>query len=115
MLLTGADMLWITVMAQKAIIIAANWASEQELQFSSKKIQIVLFTHKWNPDLGFLSMNGSKLELSWEARLLSAVTIDGKKFSVFNYKFIASFIFVHEVIVHPVCAYRIMSIRIGGI
>ena len=34
---------------------------------------------------------------------------------VFNSKFIPSFIFVHEVIAHPVCAYRIMSIRIGGI
>ena len=43
------------------------------------------------------------------------MTIGGKKFWVFNYKFIASFIFVHEVIAHPVCAYRIMSIRIGGI
>ena len=64
-------------MAQKAINIAANWASEQELQFSSKKTQIVLFTHKWNPDLGSLSINGSKLELSKEARLLG-VTLDSK-------------------------------------
>ena len=39
-------------MAQKAINIAANWASEQELQFSSKKTEIVLSTHKRNPDLG---------------------------------------------------------------
>ena len=46
---------------------------------------------------------------------LVPVTIGGKKFWVFNYKFIASFIFVHEVIAYPVCAYRIMSIRIGGI
>ena len=46
---------------------------------------------------------------------VGSVTIGGKKFWVFNYKFIASFIFVHEVIAHPVCAYRIMSIRIGGI
>ena len=72
-LLTGADMLWIRGMAQKAINIAANWASEQELQFSSKKTEIVLFTHKWNPDLGSLSMNGSKLELFKEAYLCNTL------------------------------------------
>ena len=64
-------------MAQKATNIAANWASEQELQFSSKKTEIVLFTHKRNPDLDSLSINGSKLELSNEARLLG-VTLDSK-------------------------------------
>ena len=64
-------------MAQKAINIAANWASEQEVQFSSKKTEIVLFTHKRNPDLGSLSINGSKLELFKKARLL-VVTLDGK-------------------------------------
>ena len=58
-------------MAQKAINVAANWASEQELQFSSKKTEIVLLTHKRNPDLG------SKLKLSKEARLLG-VTLDSK-------------------------------------
>ena len=58
-LVTGADVLWIRGMAYKAINIAANWASEQELQFSSKKTEIVLFAHKRNPDLGSLSMNGS--------------------------------------------------------
>ena len=76
-LVTGADMLWIRGMAQKAITIAANWASEQELQFSSKKTDIVLFTHKRNPDLGSLSMNGSKLKLYKEVRLLG-VTLDSK-------------------------------------
>ena len=74
---TGADMIWIRNMAQKALNIAANWASEQELQCRSKKTEIVLFTHKRNPDLGSLSMNGSKLELSQEARLLG-VTLDSK-------------------------------------
>ena len=64
-------------MAQKAINIAANWASEQEPQFSSKKTEIVLFTIKRIPDLGSLSMNGSKLKLSKEARLLG-VTLDSK-------------------------------------
>ena len=64
-------------MTQKAINIAVNWALEQELQFSSKKTEIVLFTHKRNPDLGSLSMNGTKLELSKEARLLR-VTLDSK-------------------------------------
>ena len=36
---TDADMLWIRNTAQ-------NWASEQELQISSKKTEIVLFPHK---------------------------------------------------------------------
>ena len=76
-LVTGADMLWIRGMAQKAINIATNWALEQELQFSSKKTEIVLFTHKRNPDLGSLSMNGSKLELFKEATLFG-VTLDSK-------------------------------------
>ena len=70
-LVTNADMLRIRDMAQKSINIAANWASEQELQFSSKKTEIVLFTHKRNPDLGSMSRNCSKLELSKEARLFS--------------------------------------------
>ena len=76
-LVTGAVMVWIRGMAQKAINIAANWASEQELQFSSKKTEIVRFTHKRNPDVGSLSMNASKLEVSEEARLLE-VTLDSK-------------------------------------
>ena len=38
---SGADMLWMRGMAQKAINIAANWASKQELQFNSKKTEIV--------------------------------------------------------------------------
>ena len=60
-------------MAQKAINIPANWASEQELQFSSNKTKIVLFTHKQNPDWVSLAINGSKLELSKEARLLGVI------------------------------------------
>ena len=60
-------------MAQKAISIAANWASEQELQSSSKKTKIVLFTHKRKPDLGSLSINGSKLELFKEASPLGVI------------------------------------------
>ena len=83
-LVTGADMLWIRGMAKKAINIAANWALEQELQISSKKTEIVLFTHKRNPDLGCLSMNGTKLELSKEARLLS-VTLDSKNLETSYY------------------------------
>ena len=55
-LVAGADMLWIKGMAQKAINIAANWALEQKLQFSSKKTEIVLFSHKRNPDLNSLSI-----------------------------------------------------------
>ena len=76
-LVTGADMLWIRGMAQKAINIAATWPSEQELQFGSKKTEIVQFIRKQNPDLGSLSMIGSKLELSKKARLLD-VTLDNK-------------------------------------
>ena len=76
-LVTGADMLWIRGMAQKATNIAANWASEQELQFSCKKTKIVLFTHKRNPNMGSLSINGSKLKLSKEAGQLGA-TLDSK-------------------------------------
>ena len=41
-LVTGADMLWIRGMAQKARNIAENCALEQELQFSCKKTEIVL-------------------------------------------------------------------------
>ena len=78
MLVTGADMLWIKAMAQRAINFAANWLSEQELQFSSKKTEIILLTRKRNPDLGSLSMNGSKLELSKEVRVLG-VTLESKK------------------------------------
>ena len=64
-------------MAQRAINIAENCTLEQELQFSCQKTEIVLFTHKRNPDLGSLSMNGTKLELSNKARLLG-VTLDSK-------------------------------------
>ena len=64
-------------MAQKAINLAANCASEQGLQFSSKKTEIVLFSHKRNPNLSSLSINGSKLELSKKAKLLG-VTLDSK-------------------------------------
>ena len=60
-------------MAQKAINIAANWASEQELQFSSKETKIVLFTHKRKPALGSLSINGSKLKLFKKARPLGVI------------------------------------------
>ena len=45
--------------------------------FSSKKTEIVLFTRKRNPDLGSLSINGSKLELSKEAKLLGVI-LDSK-------------------------------------
>ena len=67
-LVADADMLRIRGMAE-------YWASKQELQFSSKKTEIVLFTHKRNPGLGSLSKNGSKL--SQEARLLGG-TLDSK-------------------------------------
>ena len=69
-LVTGADLLWIRGMAQ-------NCSSEQELQFSCWKTEIVLFTHKRNPDLGSLPKRGSKIELSKEAPPLGA-TLDSK-------------------------------------
>ena len=76
-LVTDADKIWIRDMAQKAINITANWALDQELQFSSKKTEILLFIHKRNPNVVSLSINGSKLELSKEATLLG-VTLDSK-------------------------------------
>ena len=70
MLVAGADMLWIREMTQ-------YWASEQELQISTKQTEIILFTHKRNPDLGSLSKKGSKLELSEKVRELGA-TLNSK-------------------------------------
>ena len=69
-LVTGTNMLWIKGRAQKALNIANNWAHNQELQFSSKKTEIVLFTNKRKPDSGTLHLNGRQLEISKEATLL---------------------------------------------
>ena len=74
-LVTGTNMLWIKGRAQKALNIASNWAHNQELQFSSKKTEIVLFTNKRKPDFGTLRLNGHQLEISKEATLLG-VTLD---------------------------------------
>ena len=63
-------------MAQKAINIAENCALETRV-LAARKTEIVLFTHKRIPDLGSLSMNGTKLKLSKEVRLLG-VTLDSK-------------------------------------
>ena len=63
--------------AQKALNIASNWAHNQELQFSSKKTEIVLFTNERKPDFGTLRLNGRQLEISKEATLLG-VTYDSK-------------------------------------
>ena len=71
-LVAGIDMLWI-----KALNIASNCAHNQELQFSSKKTEIVLFTNKRKPDFGTLRLNGRQLKISKEATLLG-VTLDGK-------------------------------------
>ena len=62
-LVTGTNVLWIKDRAQKALNIASNWAHNQELQFSSKKIEIVLFINKRNPDFGTLRLNGRQLEI----------------------------------------------------
>ena len=76
-LVTGTNMLWIKGRAQKALNIASNWAHNQELLFSSKKTEIVLFTNKRKPDFGTLRLNGRQLEISKEATLLD-VTPDSK-------------------------------------
>ena len=77
-LISGTDTLWIRGMAQKALNIAAEWANKQELQFSSKKTEIVPFTQKRKPFPGNLWMNGKQLEISKEAKLLG-VTLDSKR------------------------------------
>ena len=76
-LVIGTNMLWIKGRAQKALNIASNWAFNQELQFSSKKTEIVLFTNKWRPAFGTLRLNGRQLVISKEATLLG-VTLDSK-------------------------------------
>ena len=76
-LVTGTNMLWIKGRAQKALNIANNWAHNQELQFSSKKTEIVLFTNKRKPAFGTLCLNGHQLVISKEARLLG-ITLDSK-------------------------------------
>ena len=50
-LITGTNMLWIKVRAEKPLNIASSWAHNQELQFSSEKTEIVLFINKKKPDL----------------------------------------------------------------
>ena len=70
-------MLWIKGRGQKALNTASNWAHNQELQFSSKKTEIVLFTNRRKPDFGTLHLNGHQLEISEEATLLG-VTFDSK-------------------------------------
>ena len=70
-------MLWIKGRNQKALNIASNWAQNQELQFSSKKTEIVLFTNKRKPAFGTLRLNGRQLKISKEATLLG-ITLDSK-------------------------------------
>ena len=60
-LVYGTNMLWIKGRAIKALNIASSWAHNQELQFSSKKTEIVLFTNKRKPDFGTLRLNGRQL------------------------------------------------------
>ena len=60
-----------------AINIAARWAEQQELQFSSKKLKLFCSHTKRKPMLGTLWMNGKQLKLSQEAKLLG-VTLDSK-------------------------------------
>ena len=76
-LVTGTYMLWIKGRALKALNIASNWAHNQELQFSSKKTEIVLFTNNRKPTFGSLHSNGRQLEIFKEATLLG-ITLDSK-------------------------------------
>ena len=76
-LVSGHEMTWVRGMAQKAINIAVKWATKQELLFSSKKTEVVLFTHKRKINFVPLSLNGQKVSLSKEARLLG-ITLDSK-------------------------------------
>ena len=73
-LVIGTNVLWIKGRAQKALNIASNWALNQELQFSSKKTEIVFFTNKKKPDFETLRLNGHQLEISKEATLLGNLT-----------------------------------------
>ena len=41
--ITGTNMLWIKDRAQKALNTASNWAHNQEIQFSSKKTEMVVY------------------------------------------------------------------------
>ena len=74
-LVTGTNMLWIKGRGQKALNIASNWAHNLELQFSSKKTEIVLFTNKRKPDFGTLRLNGRQLEISKEVTLLDVTLV----------------------------------------
>ena len=76
-LVTGTNMLWIKGRAQKALNIASNWAHNQELQFRSKKTEVVLFTNKRKPAFGTLRLNGHQLKISNKATLLG-ITLDSK-------------------------------------
>ena len=76
-LVAGANALWVRGRAQRAINVALEWARNTELQFSSSKTEVVLFTQKRVPQFGTLWMNGAQLELSYEAKLLG-VTLDSK-------------------------------------
>ena len=69
----NTNMLWIKGRTQKALNIASNWAHNQELQFSSTKTEIVLFTNKRKPDFGTLRLNGRQLEISKKATLLGVI------------------------------------------
>ena len=75
-LVTGTNMLWIKDRAQKALNTASNWAHNQEIQFSSKKTEMVMFT-KRKLDLGTLRLNGHQLEISKKATL-PGITLDSK-------------------------------------
>ena len=76
-LVASANVSQVRSMGQKAVNIAAEWAQKNALQFSSAKTEVVLFTRKRKTALGSLWMNGQRLNLSKEAKLLG-VTLDSK-------------------------------------
>ena len=77
LLISGSDARWVRSRAQRALDIAVEWARINELKFSSKKTEIVLFTRKRKSTMGNLFMNGQELKFSTEAKLLG-VTLDSK-------------------------------------
>ena len=77
LLIPSSSEVYLRCRAQQALNIATEWANINGLQFSEKKTEIVLFSHKRKFSVGTLRLNGKKLNLSEEARLLG-VTLDSK-------------------------------------
>lgn len=73
----GTDEVQVRRRAQKIVDIAERWAHENEMQFSSSKTEVVVFTHRRKWEMRKLRVNGQLIEYSKSARLLG-VTLDSK-------------------------------------